>query len=204
MTHIHGQFPQAESSPASFSLAFLACTYLTQFIAQDVCDSKSLAALSGMALRSLEPRLSLLALDRLIPLVDTCSAAEFIQFIARPGGVLAAAHQMALISATSQDSSLQPKTSFSAAAFCKNMFKSAHPWQVAVTSAGSAVVPRTVSAPSASACPTAPILMPDFSAPQSGAIRDVACTLLLAGLDRARRMGGCKAMQVSYKYAVVG
>ena len=42
-----------------------------------------MAALSGMALCSREPRLVLLALDRLVPLVESCSGNEFVHRLAR-------------------------------------------------------------------------------------------------------------------------
>lgn len=54
-----------------------------QFISQDICESGSVTALSGMALHSHEPRLALLALDRLVPLVDSCSGSDFINRLAR-------------------------------------------------------------------------------------------------------------------------
>ena len=169
-----------------------------QFIAQDVCESKSPAALTGMAMRSNEPRLSLLALDRLVPLVDACTATEFIHLVARPGGVLTAVHQMALITASSQDcSQLKAAPAYSPACFCIAGGKEvlAHPWRVSVAAAMALVRrPDALRAPFPQE--PEPILIPDFSAPQSGAIRDVACALLLTALDRARRMGGCKAMQV--------
>jgi hypothetical protein len=97
---------------------------------------------------------------------------------------------------------------------------SVHPWDAAVNAAAAldssakGSIPRPSSGPplqtqtqqstgrlssisAGGSCSSSSALQViDFGAPQSGAIRDAACSLLMASLDRARRMGGLKAMQV--------
>ncbi|GAX80713.1 hypothetical protein CEUSTIGMA_g8148.t1 [Chlamydomonas eustigma] len=189
--------------------AYGALAVHSQFISQDICESPSIPALSGMVLYSHEPRLSLLALDRLTPLVDTCSGAAFMQQLARPAGAVASAHQMMLQSSSSSSSSsgggLPAQVTL-------------HPWDAAVYAAAdltsfsndnvsrpSPHPPALIQCPqvagrltsiSSGGSTSSAIQAIDFGAPQSGAIRDAACSLLMASLDRARRMGGLKAMQV--------
>ena len=201
---IHGR-PLLYMALHHMALFPLVLCCILQFISQDICESGSVAALTGMALHSHEPRLALVALDRLVPLAETCGGLAFVQQLARSGGALAAAHQMALLAAASQDGSQQGNARASAFAGSVGGGRArfaVHPWDAAVdvSLSEAAAAAAALVAGSRTAGVRGPAVQPppliDHGASQSGAIRDAACSLLLAGLDRARRMAGLKAMQV--------
>lgn len=177
-------------------------------------DSKSVTALLGMARYSGQPSLVLVALDRLTPLVGRCGAAEYQRIAQQPGGgVLAATHQLMLMSlaarkakstpdlASSGGCSTDGSSSGPAAAGCSrpDAVKHVHPWDAALAAATEVtqgITSSFMAFGAASKLPVAPP-KPDFSLPQAGALRDAAQCLLLACLDRARRQFGLKPMQVS-------
>ena len=179
-------------------------------------DSKSVTALLGMARYSGQPSLALAALDRLTPLVGRCGSAEYQRIAQQPGGgVLAATHQLMLMSLAARKAKSTPDLASSggcssdgsssgpAAAACSSKpddaVKYVHPWDAALAAATEVtqgVTSSFMAFGAASKLPVAPP-KPHFSLPQAGALRDAAQCLLLACLDRARRQFGLKLMQVS-------
>lgn len=178
-------------------------------------DSKSVTALLGMARYSGQPSLVLVALDRLTPLVGRCGSAEYQRIAQQPGGgVLAATHQLMLMSLAARKAKSTPDIASSGgcssdgsssgpvAAGCSrpgDAVKYVHPWDAALAAATEVtqgVTSSFMAFGAASKLPVAPP-KPDFSLPQAGALRDAAQCLLLACLDRARRQFGLKPMQVS-------
>ena len=77
--------------------------------------------------------------------------------------------------------------------------QSIHPWEAATAAASaapSAANAKPLNAASSGSAFFSPFSAPDFGAPHSWAIHDAACSLLLACLDRGRKMTELKAMQV--------
>lgn len=67
-----------------------------QAMAEELLDSSSVPALTGIAMHARQPRLVAAALDRLIVQVDSCSGLDFARLL-RPGGVVAGACQLLLL-----------------------------------------------------------------------------------------------------------
>lgn len=112
----------------------------------------------------------------------------------RPQGVIAVAHQLAVMASSAQD---QPRQISSLVSLGIQKVQAVHPWEAALlASAASSAAPHALDTAPTVSYALGPMPSPDFSAPQSGAIRDAACSMLLACLDRGRRMLGLKAMQV--------
>ncbi|KAG1659791.1 hypothetical protein FOA52_015892 [Chlamydomonas sp. UWO 241] len=153
-------------------------------------------ALTGIAMRSCQPGLVVGALDRLTPLVDSCSGHEFLQLM-RPGGVCHTAAQLLTaalapargaaaavpLAAAAHGTDSAPSTTQQA---CQ---QACHPWEAAKAAAAAAAAG---TAPH----PAGPALSGAEACPHARSLKDAARCLLLASLDRARRMACLKPAQV--------
>lgn len=131
----------------------------------------------------------------------------FLPFVLpyRPLGVVAVSYQMASMAAAAQDRASTPEMM---ADLARNKASLVHPWEAAIatTNTDSSAIPAAANSVKSKPSHTGPVVVvtPDFGAPQSRAIFDAASSLLLACLDRGRRMSSLKAMQVKARILVHG